>query len=194
MSTSRTYALWSCPNTGIANQPQLQNVLTIHQDEPSLAHNPPPHMPSSLPFASITAVLYSHMVASRSPSPLGGIASGMALHPTREPMPVGRLGGSTLMRHFSIYRKHCYLTIHTMAKEPSVTFVVNNSPASHGYHCTRVRPPHYIINDWLSLRRMTTMIPDYHGQLIVSRWFLTIKVWTKIQDGWIWDEFSSTFF
>ena len=42
------------------------------------------------------------------------------------------------------------MTIYTMARDSLVTFVVNDSLTSHGHHCTRIRPPHYIIGNSLS--------------------------------------------
>ena len=48
MSTTRTYALQSRPDAGVATQPQPQNISILRRDEPLSARDLPPHMPGSL--------------------------------------------------------------------------------------------------------------------------------------------------
>ena len=48
MSTTRTYALRSRPDAGVATQPQPQNISILRRDEPSSARDLSPHMPGSL--------------------------------------------------------------------------------------------------------------------------------------------------
>ena len=133
MSTTRTYALWSCPDAGVATQPQPQNVSILRQDEPSLARDPPPHMLGSLPFASTTVALYSHVVASRSPSPLGRLASGMAMMPPREPRSVGPLGGNAPVGN------EAKPTASTESHEPYTSIEEDQSPEDPGEPWTTVR-------------------------------------------------------
>ena len=67
-----------------------------------------------------------------------------------------------------------------MARDSLVTFVINDSPTSHGHWRTRICPPHYIIGNWSSFRRMVTTIPIAIGNSLSQEdqflWFLVIAV------------------
>lgn len=96
MSTTRTYALRSCTDAGLATQPQTQNGLTLRQDDPLMAHEPLPHMPGNVPFTGSTPMaLYSQVVVSRGLSPLRETSSVLVMRPARGPSPVGHLTGHT---------------------------------------------------------------------------------------------------
>jgi Retrotransposon gag protein len=85
--TSRTYALRSRADTGVANQPQTQNDSTIRQSNPSTVRDPPPHMLGRLPFSGMAPALYSEVVSPRTPSPLRENSSATVLIPQGDPFP-----------------------------------------------------------------------------------------------------------
>ena len=94
MST-RTYALRSRTDAGVATQPRTQNNSTARQPSLSPSRDPPPHMAGRFPLSSAMPALYSEVVSPRVPSPMRENPSGTVELPVRDTSPerpqVGRM-------------------------------------------------------------------------------------------------------
>ena len=86
MST-RTYALRSRTDAGVATQPRTQNNSTARQPSLSPSRDPPPHMAGRFPPPGAMPALYSEVVSPRAPSPLRENPSSTVELPVRDTSP-----------------------------------------------------------------------------------------------------------
>jgi hypothetical protein len=96
--TTRTYALRSRTDAGVANQSQTRDDLTNRQSDSSPVRDPPPHLLGRIPFSTGSRpALYSEVVSPRVPSssPSRENSSEAVLIPEENPFPERDLIGRT---------------------------------------------------------------------------------------------------